>query len=60
MNAPDGAEATEPSKLIEPDDTSLRIRAIAEQIEPQVIAWRRRYHRYPELSSNRPSMSARA
>lgn len=50
MNAPDGAEATEPSKLIEPDDTSLRIRAIAEQIEPQVIAWRRRYHRYPELS----------
>ena len=50
MNAPDGAEATESSRPIEPDDASLRIRAIAEQIEPQIIAWRRHYHQHPELS----------
>ena len=45
------ASAPEPAAMPEPaSSTSERIREIGSAIEPDVIAWRRDFHRHPELA----------
>ena len=41
---------TKGGKVMESAETTQRIREIGEAIEPDVIAWRRRFHRHPELA----------
>lgn len=36
-----------------------RVRSMAEQVEPQVISWRRHFHEHPELSNREAETAAR-